>query len=75
MAEEFGLRWDNFKSSDHKYQTLELFIQHYLFEHFNSQGHYCFLDEISTTFIDKADSSELLKRKIYRRSILKTIAP
>ena len=34
------------------------------FKHFNSDGHQCFLDEISITFIDKADPSEPLKEII-----------
>ena len=35
-------------------------MQQHLFEHFNDKGHYCFLDEISITVIDKTDPSEPL---------------
>ena len=35
-------------------------MQQHLFEHFNNEGHYCFLDEIFITFIDKTDPSEPL---------------
>ena len=37
-AEEFRLRWKNYKSNDCKYQKLELCMQQRLFEHFNSEG-------------------------------------
>ena len=37
-------------------------LQH-LFEYFNNEGHHCFLDETSITFIDKTDSTETLTRK------------
>ena len=50
-------------------------MQQHLFEHFNSEGHHCFLDQISITFIDKTDSTKPLKRDNYWRSIFKTIAP
>ena len=38
-------------------------MQQHLFEHFNSEGHNYFLDEISVTLIDKTDSSEPLQRE------------
>ena len=34
------------------------------FKHFNSEGHQYFLDEISITFIDKANPSEPLTERI-----------
>ena len=49
-------------------------MQQHLFEHFNSEGHHCFLDEISITLIDKTDPFEPLKRENYWRSILKAMA-
>ena len=45
-------------------------MQQHLFEHFNSEGHRCFLDKISITFIGKKNPSELLKRENYWTSIL-----
>ena len=75
MVEKFRLRWNNDKSNDRKYQKLESCMQQHPFEHFNSEGRHCFLDEISITFIDKIDLSEPLKRENYWRSILKTMAP
>ena len=46
-------------------------MQQHLIDHFNREGHHCFLDENSITFIDKADPSDSLKRENYWRSILK----
>ena len=74
-VEKFRLRWNNDKSNDRKYQKLESCMQQHPFEHFNSEGRHCFLDEISITFIDKIDLSEPLKRENYWRSILKTMTP
>ena len=68
-VEDFRLRWNNYKFNDRKYQKLELCIQQHLFKHFNSEGHHCFLNEISITFIDKGDPSEPLKRETYWRSM------
>ena len=50
-VEDFRLRWNNYKSNDRKYQKLESCMQQHLFDHFNSEGHHCFLDEISIPFI------------------------
>ena len=76
-VEDFRLRWNNYKSKDRKYQKLELklpYMQEHLFEHFNREGHHCFSDEISITFIDKTDPSEPLKRENYWRSIFQIMA-
>ena len=55
MVEDIRLRWNNYKSNDRKYQKLESYMQQHLFEQFSSEGHHCFLDEISIIFIDKTD--------------------
>ena len=73
-VEDFRLKWNNYKSNDRKYQKLKPGMQHF-FEHFNSEVHHCFLDEISITFLDKTDPSEPFKREKYWRSILKTMTP
>ena len=50
-------------------------MQLHLFEHFNSEGHHCFLDEISIIFIDKKEEPfKTLKRENYLTRILKTMA-
>ena len=50
-------------------------MQQHLFEHFNNEGHYFFLDKISITFIDKTNPSEPLQKEHYWRSIFKGMAP
>ena len=50
-------------------------MQEHLFEHFNEEGHYRFCEDVSITFIDKTDPSELLKRENYWNNVLKTMAP
>ena len=72
-AEEFRLTWNNSKSNDLKCQKLEPYMQQHLFEHFNGEGHHCFLDKI---FIIFTDPSEPSKRENYWSSIIiKTMAP
>ena len=38
-------------------------MQEYIFEHFNSEGHTDFLENVSVTFIDKTDSQNPEKEK------------
>ena len=49
-------------------------MQEHLFEHFNEKGYHGFLEDVSVTFIDKIDPSELLKRENYWKNVLKTMA-
>ena len=50
-------------------------MQQHLYEHFCSSNHYCFISDVSVTFMDKTDPSDPLKRENYWRSTLKNIAP
>ena len=52
------LRWNNYESNNRKYQHLESCMKEHLFELFNDEGHHGFLEDVSTTFIDKTDSSD-----------------
>ena len=45
----------------------------YVFRHFSRPGCKGFLNDVLITFIDKADPSDLLRRKDYRRRTLKTM--
>ena len=74
-AEEFRYRWSNYKNNDRKYQDYGTCMQQYLFKHFSEEGHHGFLEDVSITLIDKNDTSNLLQRENYWRSILKTMAP
>ena len=49
-------------------------MQEHLFEHCNKEGHNGFLEDVSITFIDKTDPSQLLKKESYWKNVLKTMA-
>ena len=51
----------------------ETTLQH-LFEHFSSEGHNSFLDDVSIILTDK-DTKDPNKREHYWRHTLKTMAP
>ena len=51
----------------------KLYMQEYLFSHFSMAGHDGFLNDVSITFIDKNDPSDLLLREDHWRQILKTM--
>ena len=62
-------------SNNRKHLRLESCVQEHLFENFNEEGHHVFSEDISMTFINKAEPLEPLKRKNYLKSILKSMAP
>ena len=55
-ADIFHSRWNIYKSNDRKYLVDDPCIQEHIFEQFNSEGHTVFLENVSSTFIDKTDS-------------------
>ena len=74
-VDKFRLRWNNYKTNNRKHQRLESCVQEHLFEHFNEEAHYGFLEDAPITFIDKTDPSEPLKRENYWKSVPNTMAP
>ena len=50
-------------------------MQQYLFEHFYEEGHHGFLEDVSSTLIDKTDPSNPLPGENYWRSILEIMTP
>ena len=50
-------------------------MQEHIFEHFNSEGHTGFLENVFVTFIDKTGSQNPEKRENYWIHTLKTMAP
>ena len=50
-------------------------MQEHLYRHFSGEGHRGFLNDLSVTFIDKADGSDPKKREDYWMKTLKTMAP
>ena len=68
-VDEFLLRWSNYK--DRKHFRKAPYMQLQLFEHFSSEGHSSFLDDVSIIFVDKTDSKDPNKREHYWPHILK----
>ena len=50
-------------------------MQQHLFEHFSSEGHSGFLDDVSIIFTDKTNPRDPNKREYYWQHSLKTIVP
>ena len=66
-ANIFRGRWNNYKSDP--------CMQEHIFEHFNSEGHTGFLENVSATFIDKTDSQNSKKKENYWIHTLKNMVP
>ena len=71
--DNFRFQWNT--DNNRKYHRSETCMQDHLFRHCSSPGHYGFSNDVSITFIDKADPSDPLKREDYWRRTLKTMAP
>ena len=74
-TDHFRYRWNNYKANDRKFQRGEPCMQEHLFEHFYSEGHNGFLDDVSVTLIDKTDGKDPKKREYYWMRTLKTLTP
>ena len=72
---DFRLRWNDYKYDNRKYHRKESCIQQHLFEHFSSEGHNNFLDDVSVIFIDKTDPKDPNKPESYWSHTLKTMIP
>ena len=75
VIDQFQSRWNKYKSDFRKHGQRATCMQQYLFNHFYTSDHCCFLEDVSLTFIDKIDPSDLLKREDYWGSLPKTMAP
>ena len=73
-CDSFRLRWNNYKDNNRKFLRNETCMQQHLFEHFSSEGHCRFLDEVKIVFIDKTDPKDPNRREHYWRHTLKTMA-
>ena len=56
---------DHYKDNNRKYLRKESCMQQHLFEHFSSEGHNSFVDDVSIIFIDKNDPKSPNKREHY----------
>ena len=52
-VDEFQLRWNNYKMNDRKFLKGQTCRQQHLFEHFASEAHCSFLQDVTIMFIDK----------------------
>lgn len=50
-------------------------MQEHLLEHFHSDGHNCFLENVEITLIDKTDGRDPKSRENYWMRMLKVLAP
>ena len=74
-VDEIRRRWNNYNSNDRKFPRLEPCMPEHLFSHFSMAGHDGYLNDVSITFIDKADPSAPLRREDYWRQTLETMLP
>ena len=74
-CDSFRFRWNSYKDNNRKFLRDQSCMQQHIYEHFSSEGHCSFLDEVSITFIDKTDPKDPNKREHYWRHALKTMAP
>ena len=70
-VDEFWLRWNNYKMNDRNFLKGQTCMQQHLHEHFASEGHCSFLEDVSNTFIDKTDPKDPNRREHYKRHTLK----
>ena len=66
---------NKYKMNDRNFLKGQTCMQQHLFEHFASEGHCSFLEDVSITFIDKTDPKDPNQREHYWRHTLKTMAP
>ena len=74
-VDRFRLRWNNYKESDRKFLRGEEIKQKSLHEHFLSDSHQSFEEDVSICLVDKTDPSDPHMREYYWMRTLKTIAP
>ena len=74
-VDEFWLRWNNCKMNDRNLLKGQRCMQQDLYEHFASEGHCIFLEDVTIAFIDKTGHKDPNQRKRYWRHTLKTKAP
>ena len=74
-VDRFRSRWNDYKESDRKLLRSEEIKQKSLHQHFLSEGHQSFEDEVSICVIDKTDPSDPHKKEYYWMRALKTISP
>ena len=72
-TDKFRLRWNNYKENNRKAKRGEKHMQPLVFENFCSRNHNGFLEDCSTTLIDKTGGSDPTRREKNWRIVLKTV--
>ena len=73
--DQFRLKYNSYKSNDRKFKRGGPCMQEHLHEHFYSDGHNGFLENVAITLIDKTDGRDPKNRENYWMRTLKTLAP
>ena len=69
------LKCNNYKSNDRKFKRGEHCMQEHLYEHFYSDSHSGFIDDVTIMLTDKADGEDPKNTESYGMTILKVLAP
>ena len=72
-TDQFRLRWNNYKYNNRKFNRGEPCVQERLFEHFYSNGHNGFLEDVPITLFDKTDGRDPKNSENYWMRTLKTL--
>ena len=72
-VDRFRLRWNDYKESDRKFLIGEEIKQKSLHEHFLSDSHQSFKEDVSICLIHKTDPSDPHKREYYWIRTLSTL--
>ena len=74
-TDQFKVRWNNYKCNDRKFNRGEHCAQEHLYEHFYSDGHNGYLEDLAITLINKTDGRDPKNRENYWMRTLKMLAP
>ena len=72
---QFRLRWNNYKSNDRKLKRGHPYMKYHQYDHFYSDGHNGFLQDVAITLLDTIDGENPKNMKNYWMRTLKTLAP
>ena len=74
-VDEFRLRWNSYKMNNRNFLKGQTCMQQHLSEHFASETHCSFIEDINIIFIDKPEPKDLNGREHCWRHILKIMTP
>ena len=74
-TDQFRLRWSKYKSNYRYFKRGGPCMQEHLYEHFYSDGHNGFFEDVEITLINKTDGRNPKSRESYWMRTLKTLTP